>query len=62
MKQIVFTVAVLRRLIEAHRQAVEAGRDSFTFNEGEFDVGYAGYLIEYLAPRLLREYRKGGRR
>jgi len=44
----------LKRLIKAHKEALEkVGRDgSFIFDDNEFVVAYAGYLIEYLKSKF----------
>ena len=45
------TIEWNRRLLEkfraAHERAIKAAHSEFTFQDHEFDVGYARYLIEY---------------
>lgn len=50
-----FTPALLRRLVTLHKQAVAEGRESFAFQGGELDTRYAGYLLQFLGPKLIPE-------
>lgn len=51
-----FTPAKLRRLKCAYKHALEhqqkTGEDVFVFEENEYVVGYARYLIEHLEMKL----------
>ena len=38
----------LERLKVAYREAIKAHKDSFWFDEREYLIAYAQYLIEYL--------------
>jgi len=51
-EHITFDRAMLRRLQRAYAKAVEDNVEQFTFEGNEYVIGYAKYLIEYLAARL----------
>ena len=42
----------LERLKRAYNEALEAGKDTFWFDEREVLVTYAKYLIEYLETKV----------
>ena len=43
-----FNYATLQRFKKALKEATDESKTVFTFEENEFDTGYARYLIEYL--------------
>lgn len=47
---------MLERFKAAHQVAVKLEDKSFRFEENDFDVGYAGYLIQYLETKLPQDY------
>jgi|HubBroStandDraft_4_1064222.scaffolds.fasta_scaffold419159_2 hypothetical protein len=53
MNMITFTPEMLARFKAAYRIAVDAKVDTFRFDDKEFVVSYAKYLIEYLDGQLL---------
>jgi hypothetical protein len=48
LRVITWTAAKLKRFKVAYQAAGLAGSDTFVFDDNEFVVGYAKYLIEYL--------------
>lgn len=52
--QVEFDAPKLKRFKKAYRAAVDAGADTFTFEDNEYHVGYAKYMIEYLEAALAR--------
>jgi len=54
-EMISWTRPMLERLKKAHTQALAAGKtkdDTFMFDNHEFVIIYAAYLIEYLETKL----------
>lgn len=43
---------MLERFKQAYELAAVQGKDTFVFDNNEFVVGYAKYLIEYLESQL----------
>lgn len=52
MGEMVFTKAVLKRLIASYDKAVKAGADQFNFEGQDLVTAYAEYLIEYLKGKF----------
>ena len=48
MKEISWTVDMLKRFKKAYEEASKEEKMSFMFDYNEFDLGYAKYLIEFL--------------
>ena len=46
-KHIVFTPASAKLFVKAYNKAKRENTESFFFNEDEFVVGYAYYMIQY---------------
>ena len=49
---ITFDYATLQRFKKALKEATDELKTEFTFEENEFDTGYAKYLIEYLEMNI----------
>jgi hypothetical protein len=47
-----FTQEKFTALKRVYTKAVKEGKDSFTFEGGEYLVSYAKYLIEYLSSKF----------
>lgn len=47
-----FTPEMRDQLRATHAEAVKLHQDSFTFNELEYDTGYAQYLLEFLDQKF----------
>ena len=47
-----FNYATLQRFKKALKEATDESKTVFTFEENEFDTGYAKYLIEYLEMNI----------
>jgi hypothetical protein len=58
MNMITFTPEKLQLFKAAYQLAVDAHVDTFRFDDKEFVVGYAKYLIEYLDGELDKTRRK----
>jgi len=43
-----FDISTLKRFKKAYEKATNESKTEFTFEDNEFDSGYAKYLIEYL--------------
>lgn len=52
MGEMVFTKAVLKRLIASHDKAVKEGVAQFNFEGQDLVTDYAKYLIEYLKGKF----------
>lgn len=51
---ITWTLPMLRRFKKAYRQAVTNHKTEFKFDDHDFLVGYAAYLIEYLEQQFAK--------
>lgn len=47
-EMISFTPRKIKRLKRAYKLALGLGLEVFTFEDHEYDIGYAKYLLEYL--------------
>jgi len=52
---ILFDVKILTELSNARTRAILDGKDNFEFMGRKFDVGYAKYLIEYIADKIYNQ-------
>ena len=51
-KFITFDINTLTKFKKEYKKATEESKTIFTFEDNEFDTGYAKYLIEYLETKM----------